>query len=625
MAVITAIATWAAHVFIAIVQVLSWVGLGSLLLRRLRVGVLPVDFVNWVGAGAVGFALGTLAVGLVGMLYAPVIIAATIVAAVIGVVALRPAVGRVALPNLLDLPRQTVALGVLLGSTIGLAAIATGAPVNGYDALLYHVSVPVLYEEQHKVFEVAWSWSAYQPFNVEMLITDGLLLWDPVQGAFAPFALVLGATAAVSVGGWLIGGTRLASLAAAIFFVQPLVAWESTASLVDGGIAFAVALTALNLLVWVTRRQPGALVLAGLFAGAGAGMKYIGVFAAFASGVAVLLAAERGRRFASAVAFAAPAALVALPWYLKNWILTGNPIFPFVFGGASRSAHVAIDNTLGEFGYGHSPADALLLPVRLVIDSHAFDGSGWLTPLVLVFPLLALLDRPRRRGVWIALVACLVYGACWFLTSQQARFLIPMLPVLSMLAAIGLQAVASRGRAGRAVATVTAGAALTVSFGVFAFYCLQFFPVVSGVQAKSDFLAERTGYYDGVAWLNREVAESDRVLIDFPSPYLERPYTVWTPLVIPGEVPPESMPRLVREMGVCYVAVLSVNEEVRRRYLDAAHARRIATVDVHTAFLGLRRWGGFPYRLFVYRLPQAPNCRGDEHAEAGPAASIANR
>jgi hypothetical protein len=605
MSVIRALIEWLAHLGLASVHVLSWFGAGWLLLRRLRTGVLAVDVLNWAGAGAVAFALATFFLGLAGLLYAQLFVLLIVVSAVVGLLALRRAASGVTLPSLHTLPRWLLALGALLAATVVLAAVATGAPVNGYDALLYHVSVPVLFEEQHRVFEVTWSWSSYQPFSVEMLMTDGLLLWDPVQGAFAVFALVLFATAAAAVGGWLVADARIGLLGAAIFLVQPLVAWEATAALVEGGIAFMVALTSLNLLVWTTRRDRAALVAAGLFAGGAAGMKYIGLFALLAAGVALLLIVlvRRTRPLASILAFALPAALVASPWYLKNWVFTGNPLFPFLFGGASEDVIASIEGTVTDFGYGESPLDALLLAIRLLIDSEAFDGSGWLSPLAILVPPLALLNRSLRTGVSVALVACLFYVGCWFFTAQQARFLIPVLPVLSVLASVGLRELLRAGRAGRWLAPAAAGAALAGGFVIFAVYCAQFVPVVTGFETKEQFLADRTAYYGGIEWLNRETRESDRVLIDFPSPYLDRPYVVWTPLVVPGS--PSAVRRFVRDERLRYVAVLSVNRPARTRTLTQMRARHVATIDVHTAYLGLRRWGGVAHRLFVYRLPFA--------------------
>jgi hypothetical protein len=601
-----ALIEWLAHLGLAAVQVLSWFGVGWIVIRRLRTGVPAVDVLNWAGAGAITWAFATFFLGLAGLLYAALFVPLIVGAAVLGVIALRRAVRGIALPSVAALPRWIVLLVGLLGATALVAAVAVGAPVNGYDALLYHVSVPTLFEERHRVFEVTWSWSSYQPFGVEMLITDGLLLWNPVQGAFAVLALVLSATAAVAVGARLVADWRVGLLSAAIFLVQPLVAWEATASLVEGGIAFMVALTALNLLVWTMRRERAPLIAAGVFAGAAAGMKYVGLFAVLASGLALLLIVlfrRRARPLVSIAAFAIPAALVASPWYVKNWVFTGNPLFPFIFGGASEDVIASIEGTVTDFGYGESPLDALLLPIRLLIDSEAFDGSGWLSPLVLLVPPFALLNRSLRTGIAIALVASLFFVGCWFFTAQQARFLIPVLPVLSVLAALGLLALASLGRVARRLVPAGAGVALAGGFVVFAVYAAQFVPVVMGLETKEQFLEDRTAYYDGIEWLNRATGESDRVLIDFPSPYLERPYVVWTPLVVPGS--PRAVRRFVRDERLRYVAVLSVNHAARTRMLARMRARHVATIDVHTAYLGLRRWGGNPYRLFVYRLPVA--------------------
>jgi hypothetical protein len=600
--VAVALIEWLAHVGLAAVQALAWFGLGWLALRRLRTGERTLDALNAIGAGAVGFALLTFALGLLGLLYTAPILVATLAAAAAGALVALPAGRRLNVRAALDRPRWQLALIAVLAATAVVGLVATGAPVNGFDALAYHVSVPAVYEEQHEVLELPWSWHSYQPFTVEMLITDGLLLWDTVQGAFASFLLVVAATAAVVVGGRMVGGTGLGLVAGAIFGTQPLVAWEATAALVDGGIAFASALAALNLLVWARTGQATPLVLAGAFAGAAAGMKYVGLFVALAVGLATLLIAGSRVRLSTIAAVAVPGALVALPWYAKNWVLTGNPLFPFVFGGLSESAQNGIEDTVGAYGFGRTPLDALLLPVRLVTDSQAFDGADWLSPLVLVFPLLALLDRTRRRGVLIALACCGFYLVCWFLTSQQARFLIPMLPVLSVLAALGVAATLRAGPAGRALAI--AGAATTILFGlaVFAAHSLQFVPVVAGVESRERFLADRTAYYDGITWLNRRLGDDETVLIDFGSPYLEPRWVLWSALTFPGDGRAGSVRRSARANRLRYAAVLEVNEPARRRQLADLRARRVAAIDVHTAYLGLRRWGGVPHRLLVYEL-----------------------
>ena len=68
--------------------------------------------------------------------------------------------------------------------------------------------------------------SSYEPFTVQMLVLDGFLLWDSVQGAFTPFLLALVAVAAVAGAAERIAGRTVALLAAAVFGAQPLMLWR---------------------------------------------------------------------------------------------------------------------------------------------------------------------------------------------------------------------------------------------------------------------------------------------------------------------------------------------------------------------------------------------------------------
>ena len=77
--------------------------------------------------------------------------------------------------------------------------------------------------------------SSYEPFTVQMLVLDGFLLWDSVQGAFTPFLLALVAVAAVAGAAERIAGRTVALLAAAVFAAQPLMLWEATSTFIEFG------------------------------------------------------------------------------------------------------------------------------------------------------------------------------------------------------------------------------------------------------------------------------------------------------------------------------------------------------------------------------------------------------
>ena len=77
-----------AHVALAAVTALAWLGAGALLLRPARgaVGDRLLEGLNEVGAGAIAFALLTFFAGLAGFLYAVPFIVVTAAAAVLGAV-----------------------------------------------------------------------------------------------------------------------------------------------------------------------------------------------------------------------------------------------------------------------------------------------------------------------------------------------------------------------------------------------------------------------------------------------------------------------------------------------------------------------------------------------------------
>ena len=235
-----------AHVALAVVTALAWLGAGSLLLRPARgaVGDRLLEGLNELGVGAVAFALLTFFAGLAGFLYAVPFIVVTAAAAVLGAVRAAGLLRRVRLPRL---ARWQLGLVALLGVYVAFAVIATAAPISSEDALAYHAAGPALSESSHELRELWWSWESYQPFSVEMLVLDGFLLWDGVQGAFAPLLLGLAALAAVVGASARIAGGTVALLAGTIFFAQPFMLWQATSTFVEPGLAFVLALACWNL------------------------------------------------------------------------------------------------------------------------------------------------------------------------------------------------------------------------------------------------------------------------------------------------------------------------------------------------------------------------------------------
>jgi len=590
------------HVALGATTLLAWLGLGSVvLLRGPRVGDARLDFLNRVGVGALTFVLLTFAAGWARLLYPAAYLPLFAVSALIGAVELaRSARGRPR-PRI-DWPRWQLALLALLALYVLIDLISVSAPISSPDAVLYHIADPNLFEKAHRIFEVPWNSSSYEPFSVEMLVLDGMLLWNPVQGAFAPLLLALVALAAVMGFTQRIAGWSGAVLAGAIFFAQPFMVWEATSTFIESGIALAMALSAWNLFRFVRYSERSGLVLAGAFAGGAAGMKYVGLIAALAlAAVAVAVLAKR-LNLRLALGFAVPAIAVALPWYVKNAVLTGNPFYPHVFGGLNASAARELRDSMRSFGHGHGPLDFLLLPVRLLADAKAFDGGQYLSPLFLIFAPAALLSRRARTAVLFTWAGVLLFIIAWFLTTQQARFLVPVMPALAVLAALGVLELIRQGGLTRGLVIAVTAGALAAGLGASTVYASQFVPVVVGSESTQQFLREKVSNYDGVEWLDERLGPRDKLATDLWTLfYLDMPHITFGTMgdLLPVDAGPAATRAFVARYGVTKIAILD-GDAARRRQVGYLRAHLIARVSVRSVRSRTRGHFGPRHDLLVY-------------------------
>jgi hypothetical protein len=589
-----------AHIVLAAATALAWLGLGSIVLRPLgSTGDRGLDGLNWFGAGAISFSLLTFLAGWLELLYELTYIPFFVVAAVLGALAAyRLSIGAPR-PALRSLPRADLGLVVVVGVYALVAVFVTCAPISSADALYYHATMPELFERAHALVEVPAVWQSYQPFLVQLLIMDGFLLWNSVQGAFAPLLLGLGAAAAVGLTAYRLAGRRVALLATAVFLAQPFALWLLSSTFVEPGGAFVVAMAAANVVRFSQTRRAQVLVLAGVFTGALAGIKYAALGAAAV--VAVVVLATCVRRPRHAIAFVLPALAVALPWYVKNAILVGDPLYPLL-GWPNEQTKNEAQSTFDNFGYGRSALDLLLLPARLLADAEPFNRAEYMSPLFMLFAPLSLFVARWRRAAVIVLAAVAVYVVGWFFNVQDARYLFFALPPLAVLTAVGIDWLAGAGRVGRLLAVAVPVGAFAVGLAVSAVYTSRFVPVVVGRESDEAFLTRAVSYYEATAWLNRNLPANARVALDhaFVLP-VERPAMTWSVEALETDVGPAETRAFFRRYGLTHALVFTANTPRIRQlgYVDAVRIRRLVVHPITSRTLNRV---GPPETMDVYRI-----------------------
>jgi hypothetical protein len=218
--------------------------------------------------------------------------------------------------------------------------------------------------------------------------------------------------------------TRAGWLAAALFLGSPLVTSLATITYVDAALALFVTAG-----FYALDRERFAL--AGFFLGTACSVKYLGGYFAVAALIVVLVRTAGRRRDAGAFLIACAAA--ALP--VTMWIVlkTHDPVFPFLRPGLwSLTTQPTI--SLGE--------RAARLP-RVIWDvTFARDRMNFqppVTPLIIAIVAVVIAAIRDRRARWVA-VLCACYVAAFAFLPQDSRYLVPLLPLLSITAAASIAA-----------------------------------------------------------------------------------------------------------------------------------------------------------------------------------------
>jgi 4-amino-4-deoxy-L-arabinose transferase-like glycosyltransferase len=318
-------------------------------------------------------------------------------------------------------------------------------------------------------------------------------------------------------------GREVAGWILLLLVTMPMVAVLAAWAYNDLALAFYQLAALYALLSHTESRRWGWLFVAGLLSGLALGLKYT-AFPLPLVGMAYLLW-QPGRRWRKVAVFALLTGLVAAPWYLRNWAFTGNPVYPFLFGGrnwdAFRSAWYAHAGT----GIGWHPLRILALPATMTLglrDVNYYDGRMGPLFLALAPALVWLTVRTWRghatlrastgkRRVFALLGGfALVHAATWTLgviqsrALFQARLFLPGFVALIPLLAETLVQLSILDRPGFSISAfvrLIAGVVLVLSL------INQMLDVL-----RYDPLGYLVGYEDRAAYLRRVLGDHNRAM-----------------------------------------------------------------------------------------------------------------
>ena len=338
-------------------------------------------------------------------------------------------------------------------------------PPVSRDALIHHLAIPKLWIRHGGFFETPWADFSYFPMNIDLLYLVPLLFGNDRVPAFIHLLFGWGT-------GYLVyrylkdqEGKVWGLLGLLIFACTPMVIRLCITAYVDLGMIFFTTASVLSCLRWRDERYENVkwLLLSAVCMGLAAGTKYNALVSWLFLGGAVcfLYARDTGKQL-QAIRCGALFFLVALatvsPWLVKNLVLKGNPIYPlmdnlfaFIHGGREAAGFLAAGDA-DAWGYnlirnrmllyGEEAWQILLLPLRIFFEGrdHSpqhFDGV--LSPLfALAIPFAFVGSRKGHRLFFFLFIVC-VFLVSIFMADVRIRYILPILPFMTILAVMGIR------------------------------------------------------------------------------------------------------------------------------------------------------------------------------------------
>jgi hypothetical protein len=420
------------------------------------------------------------------------------------------------------LPTVALYLAILL-----LALAPPRGDGMGWDGLAYHLPAIKAFIQRGQIIHQPEDRLTFAyPMGMNILFTPGLMFGHAVVAQLIHFSMGLLAALAIAVLASRYANRTVTLLLPGLFFAIPVVQKEATWPMVDLGVTLYTCLALLALINWWETEQKSWLVIAGITAGFACSIKMTAVFGVVAISLLLLsLIVVKYRRQLShwidpILIFGIPLLLVGTPWYIKNYLLVGNPFMPYfynIFGGAHLTPQAYERYMLYLTSLGLQVPFSVLLIMSI---------SCWLGAIFFA------LKTKGHPVVKILLAYTLLWVSLWFVSSSpQQRFLLPAYPVALLLMA---WFVSSFTRRLAVLHTALYGAValiLVLSLGKAVWANRDVLTVGLGLESQEDFLNRKLYSYSAFQFANTQLPNSAKFLI-FPENrtfYLDRSYILGDP------------------------------------------------------------------------------------------------
>lgn len=383
------------------------------------------------------------------------------------------------------MPNRTKALFIVTyaAHTLWIILLASVPPVSR-DAVTHHLAVPKLWVEHGGIYEIPDVLFSYYPQLIDLLYTIPLIFGHDIAAKYIHFSFAL-LTALII---YLFVRRRISSgwgaLAGLLFLTIPLIIKLSVTVYVDLGFIFFTTGALFSVAIWLeeTNRTKW-LLIAAVCSGLALSCKYNAILSFLILSLLIPFFFLHNRKnkhtkqikaVRFALLFSCISILIFSPWLIRNYSLTGNPIYPLhhYFITTHLLAPNHLDKQVGseylprqiiekellngpsplgplsirKLVYNEIPAYTMLIPLRIFYEGkddnpRYFDGKLNLLLLLLPFALLLLgrkVDFHARETILFSSYAILLLLLTFLMANMRIRYVATIIPPMVVLTTYGI-------------------------------------------------------------------------------------------------------------------------------------------------------------------------------------------
>lgn len=434
------------------------------------------------------------------------------------------------------------------------------SPSIYWDDIHYHLTSANIFINNHKIIYIPYFYYSNFPGFAELIFTYGMLVHSDILANL--FHFTSGVMTALII--YLIGkkyfSVFVGILSAVIFYTMPTIFWLSTLAYVDLFFTFYITLIFYLLLKWCEDKNNIYLTFCGIFCGVLLGIKYSGfIFLILITFWIFFLGPKKIKNLYIFLFFSL---IFASPFYIKNFIFTDNPLYPFfynIFGGKDIDLETSLMIFKGIAGFGGKGKEMKYLSsLPFDITFKGAHYSGIIGPLyLLILPFLILIKGIDKNIKYLLLFA-LSYIPFWIFSSQQARFLLPALVCFAIISGWVIFKLKILGKLWYLIFIL-----IFSSFIFNSVYLIYLghkkFPVSLGIMSREEFLEKYFDNYSTFQFMNKYLPKNSKVFFinDNRAYHLNRSFIIgsynYNFFKFTERYPPQSRYKKIHQIGVDYL------------------------------------------------------------------------